>query len=157
MNDSIASKTKPTVPERAKLLICPPRDLRVDSALEIAVAESLPELVNVLAASGYVVSIGDLRVTKCLIEYADLFNVDVMLLTGVPGCDYTPVYDQVTWSLDRVGYDALALEVAADDRRERLKEAERPKMAGSKVIPRTVDEVKSLDAPTDFLVGGANG
>lgn len=156
MTEPITTQKKQSA-AKAKVLICPPRDLRVDSALEIAVAESLPELVSVLAAKGYVISIGDLRVTKCLIEYADLLDVEVMLLTGVPGCDYTPAYDQVTWSLDRVGYDALALEVAADDRRERLKEAERPKMAGNKVIPQTLDEVKNLDAPTDFLVGGANG
>lgn len=141
---------------KIKVLICPARDLRVDSALEIAAVETLPELVAMLEAQSYVVAIGDLRVTKCFIEYADLLNADIMLLTGVPGCDYTPAYDQVTWSLDRVGYDALALEVAADERMTRLKEAERPKMAGNKVIPRTADEVNSLDAPTDFLVGGAN-
>lgn len=142
--------------DKIKILICPPRDLRVESALDISVAETLPELVNLVASNVYVIAIGDLRVTKCFIEYADLLSCDVMVLTGVPGCDYSPAYDQVTWSLERVGYDALALEAAADDRRERLKDAERPKMAGNKVIPRTRDELKELDAPTDFLVGGAD-
>lgn len=151
-------KEKPKAkPDLIKVLICPPRDLRVDSALEISVAETLTELVKLVEQGVYVIAIGDLRVTKCFTEYADLLSAEIMLLTGVPGCDYTPAYDQVTWQLDRVGYDALALEVAADDRRERLKQDERPKMAGNQVIPNTRSEVESLAAPTDFLVGGANG
>lgn len=131
-----------------QLLICPQRELRVEAKIEVNVAESMHELVTVLEHNALIVSIGNPRLLKCLVEYADLFSVELAILTGVPGCDYDVPFEQTTWSLDRVGYDALVLEAASIDRMEKLKQAERPRAAGGKPVPTTTEEVAQMKIPS---------
>lgn len=135
-----------------KVLICPGRDIRVESAFEINVVENVTELTTLLGNNAAALSISDLRVTKLLVEYADLFEVEPVLLSGVPGCDYTPAYEQLTWSLERTGYDALVIEVGSEERMNALKEAERPKMAGGKPVPNKRQDVVDMRVPDDFDV-----
>lgn len=142
--------------ESSQLLICPARDLRNESQIDIQVAESLPELVSVIASGAFAVAISNPRVLKVLVEYSDLFGVSPAVFTGVPGCDYDVAFDQITWSLDKVGYDAVVLEAASIDRMEKLKESERPRMAGGAPRPKTRDEVAQVKIPTKVNVYGWN-
>lgn len=138
-----------------KVLICPGRDIRVESVFEINVVENVTELTTLLSNNAAALSIADLRVTKLLVEYADLFEVEPVLLSGVPGCDYTPAYEQLTWSLERTGYDALVIEVGSEERMNALKEAERPRMAGGKYVPNKRQDVVDMKVPDDFDVEDA--
>lgn len=140
--------------ESKQLLICPARDLRTESQIDIQVAETLFELVSVIEAGALAVAIGNPRVLKVLVEFSDLFDVTPAVFSGVPGCDYDVAFEQITWSLDRVGYDAIVLEAASIDRMDKLKEAERPKMAGGVNRPRTRDEVEQIKIPSKVDVYG---
>lgn len=143
-----------TKDKAGQLLICPERDLRNESQVDIQVAESLFELVSVIESGAFAVSISNPRVLKVLVEYSDLFDVTPAVFTGVPGCDYNVAFDQITWSLDKVGYDAVVLEAASIDRMERLKEAERPRMAGGVARPRTREEVEKIKIPAKVDTNG---
>lgn len=146
----MAENGKPANKELPSLLICPDRDIRIEAAFTIDTAQSIAELCTLIQNSSAAVSIRDILLTKCLVEYAELFGVEIALLAGVPGCDYSPAYEQVTWSLDRVGYDALAIEVQSTARMEALKQAERPRMAGNRPIPQSAEEVAAMKVPDDF-------
>lgn len=154
--DQVKESINPSKKEKnlRKVLICPGRDIRVESAFEINVVENITELTTLLSNNAAALSISDLRVTKLLVEYADIFEVEPVLLSGVPGCDYTPAYEQLTWSLERTGYDALVIEVGAEERMNALKEAERPKMAGGKPVPNKRQDVVDMKVPDDFDVEG---
>lgn len=140
-----------------KILICPGRDIRIESAFEIQVVQNVHELSTLLTNDAAAISIEDIRLTKMLVEYADLYGVAPVLLAGVPGCDYSPAYEQVTWSLDRAGYDALVIEVNSEERMNMLKEAERPRMAGGKPVPDKRNEVVDMKTPDDFDVIDGDG
>lgn len=140
--------TKKVDSQPRQLLICPRRDLRVNATIDIGVAETLFEVASVVQAGALAISIANPRLLKCVVEYADLFGVDLAVLTGVPGCDYDVPFDQTTWSLDKVGYDALVLEAASMDRMEQLKQAERPRAAGGKPVPTTTEEVAAMRIPS---------
>lgn len=144
------------VSRKRQLLVCPQRDLRVNATIEISVAETIGECVKVIEDGALAISISDPRILKCLVEYADLFNVDLAILTGVPGCDYDVPFEQATWSLDRVGYDALVIEAASIDRMEQLKQAERPRAAGGKPVPVTTAEVAAMRIPSAVDTEGWN-
>lgn len=149
----MTTKAKQTS-ESKQLLICPDRDLRTESQIDIQVAESLFELVSVIESGALAVAVGNPRVLKVLVEFSDLFDVAPAVFTGVPGCDYDVAFEQITWSLDKVGYDAVVLEAASIDRMDKLKEAERPKMAGGIKKPQTRDEVEQIKIPTKVDVYG---
>lgn len=134
--------------QKWQLLICPKRDLRVNATIDIAVAESIFEFTDVIRKDALAISISNVRLLKAIVEYADIFSVDLAVLTGVPGCDYDVAFDQTTWSLDRIGYDALVLEAASMDRMERLKQAERPRAAGGRPVPTTTEEVAQMRIPS---------
>lgn len=134
--------------QKRQLLICPKRDLRVNATIDIAVAESIFEFADVIRKDALAISVSNVRLLKAVVEYADLFSVNLAVLTGVPGSDYDVAFDQVTWSLDRVGYDALVLEAASMDRMERLKQAERPRAAGGRPVPTTTEEVAQMRIPS---------
>lgn len=149
----MTTKAKQTS-ESKQLLICPDRDLRTESQIDIQVAESLFELVSVIESGALAVAVGNPRVLKVLVEFSDLFDVAPAVFTGVPGCDYDVAFEQITWSLDKVGYDAVVLEAASIDRMDKLKEAERPRMAGGINRPQTRDEVEQIKIPTKVDVYG---
>lgn len=131
-----------------QLLVCPKRDLRVNATIDIAVVETVFEATEVIKSGTLAISVSNPRLLKALVEYADLFGVELAVLTGVPGCDYDVPFDQVTWSLDRVGYDALVLEATSMDRMEQLKQAERPRSAGGRPVPTTTEEVAQMKIPS---------
>lgn len=139
---------------KRQLLICPSRDVRNESQIDIQVAETLFELVSVIENNAFAVAVGNPRVLKVLVDFSDLFEVTPAVFTGVPGCDYDVAFDQITWSLDKVGYDAVVLEAASIDRMEKLKEAERPRIAGGAVRPQTREEVENIKIPTKVDVNG---
>lgn len=130
-----------------KVLICPTRDSRIDSSLTIAVAESLDELVNVINSGALAVSIANVRLLECLVEYSDMFLVELVNFTGVPGADYSTAYDQIMWQVPRVGYDAVVLEAASAERMSKLKQDERPRAAGNRPVAETTEEVSQMKIP----------
>ena len=134
--------------QKRQLLICPKRELRVNATIDIGVVETIFEASDVIRSGALTVSVSHPRLLKVLVEYADLFDVELAVLTGVPGCDYDVPFDQATWSLDRVGYDALVLEASAMDRMEQLKQAERPRSAGGRPVPTTTEEVAQMKIPS---------
>lgn len=138
-------------PEFRTVLICPSRDLRIESRIDTPVAESLREFITQVDAGALIVSVSNPRVLECVINFPDLIEVELGLLTGVPGCDYTPQFDQLTWSLDRVGYDGLVVEAEANERMESLKKAERPRSQPSAGSADTVD-INALKVPKAFGV-----
>lgn len=135
------------------VLVTPALDKRAELAVDIAIAESMGELVTVLATAPLAISVPNLRILEVLVEYADLFNVELAVFTGIPGADYDPHFDQVTWSLPKVGYDTVVIEAAAIDRMEKLKEEERPRMAGGRPVPTTTEEVRAVKAPSGRSFG----
>lgn len=134
--------------QNRQLLVCPKRDLRVNATIDIGVVENVFEAADVIRSGALAVSMSQPRLLKAVVEYADLFGVDLAVLTGVPGCDYDVPFDQATWSLDRVGYDALVLEASSMDRMEQLKQAERPRAAGGRPVPTTTEEVAEMKIPS---------
>lgn len=134
--------------QNRQLLVCPKRDLRVNATIDIGVVESVFEAADVIRSGALAVSMSNPRLLKAVVEYADLFGVDLAVLTGVPGCDYDVPFDQATWSLDKVGYDALVLEASSMDRMEQLKQAERPRAAGGRPVPTTTEEVAAMKIPS---------
>lgn len=146
--------------ELPKMLICPARDLRVESKIEIVVAENIRELVAMVESDAYIVSIGDVRLLSMMVKYHDLFGVEFVVLTGVPGSDYSPIWDNETWSLDKVGYDTLVVEVETADMLERLKQEEGPSSRGKKkpddrVITR--EDVSKMKIPSAFDINNPDG
>lgn len=134
--------------QNRQLLLCPKRDLRVNATIDIGVVESIFEAADVIRSGALAVSVAHPRLLKAMVEYADLFGVELAVLTGVPGCDYDVPFDQATWSLDKIGYDALVLEASSMDRMERLKQAERPRAAGGRPVPTTTEEVAQMKIPS---------
>lgn len=150
--------SKPLVKDaKRQLLVCPARDLRVNASIDIAVVETLAECVTVVASGALAVSVSNPRILTVLVEYADLFDVELAVFTGVPGCEYDVPFEQATWSLDRVGYDALVIEATSIDRMEQLKQAERPRAAGGKPVPTTAAEVAEMRIPTAVDTENWNG
>lgn len=139
-------------PNKRLVYVCPARDSRIDSRLDITAVESLPEFMALVDRSSFM-AVGNIRLLEMIIAYPDLFDVELGLLTGVPGSDYTAQFDAVTWKLDRTGYDALVVELDAAERRERTKKAEMPHSAsqvgGKDAYQINVDELKK---PTAFDV-----
>lgn len=152
-NVSSKEKTKDPLP---KMLICPSRDLRVESKIEIVVAENLVELINMIQSDAYIVSVGDMRLVSMMVKYHDMFGVEFAVLSGVPGCDYSPIWDNETWSLEKVGYDTLVVEVETADMLERLKQEEGPASRSRKKTPvdkpLTPEDVGKLKTPSAFNV-----
>lgn len=134
--------------QKRQLLLCPKRDLRVNATIDIGVVESIFEATDVIRSGALAISVAHPRLLKVLVEYADLFDVELAVLTGVPGADYDVPFDQTTWSLDKIGYDALVLEASSMDRMEQLKQAERPRAAGGRPVPTTTEEVAQLKIPS---------
>lgn len=153
MSDSQKAKKQD---QKRQLLICPQRDLRISASIDIGVVESLYEATTVISSGALVLAISNVRLLDCIVEYADLFDVDLAVLTGVPGCDYDVPFEQATWSLDKVGYDALVLEATSIDRMEQLKQAERPRAAGGKPVPVTTEEVAQMRIPSAVDLEGWN-
>lgn len=52
------------------------------------------------------------RILKCVVEYADIFDVELITMLGVPKAEYGPKFDEIVWKLDRVGYAAFVSELA---------------------------------------------
>lgn len=125
--DQTSEGPKPSKSTTHGVLICPPRDLRTESRLEITVAETLPELVKVIDSGAMIISIDNIRLVEMVVNYADMFDVTLGLLTGVPGADYSPAFDGITWGLDRTGYDALVLDFETAERMDQLKANEKPR------------------------------
>lgn len=137
--------------DKAKqLLICPRRDEAEESQIEIFSVESIFDLIKAIENDAYVISIADVKISKMLVEYSSLFDVEVALLVAVPGADYDPAFENVTWGLDRVSYDALVLEAAQAMRMKELKDQERPKGEGNAPRNLTSEEIKDLKTPTNF-------
>lgn len=51
-------------------------------------------------------------VLKCVVEYAELFEVELITMLGVPKAEYGPKFDEIVWKLDRVAYAAFVSELA---------------------------------------------
>lgn len=132
------------------LLIVPKLDKRADLAIDISVAEDIYEFATVAATRPFAVAISNLRLLQSVVDYADLYGLNLIVFTGVPGADYDPHFDQVTWSLPRVGYDTVVIEAASLDRMQKLKDEERPRVAGGGFAPTTEEEVKKQKAPSSF-------
>lgn len=49
---------------------------------------------------------------KCVVEYANLFGVELITMLGVPKAEYGPKFDEIVWRLDRVAYAAFVSELA---------------------------------------------
>lgn len=137
-----------------KMLICPARDLRVESKIEIAVAENLLELVTMIDSDAYILSISDIRLVSMMVKFNDMFGVEFAVLTGVPGSDYNSLWDNETWSLDRVGYDTLVVEAETADMLTRLKQEEGPSSRARQKEdkPLTKEDVSKLKLPSAFDV-----
>lgn len=144
-------KSKDSLP---KMLICPARDLRVESKIEIAVAEDLYELVTMIESDAYILSISDIRLVSMMVKFNDMFGVEFAVLTGVPGCDYNSLWDNETWSLDHVGYDTLVVEAETADMLTRLKQEEGPasRARQKEDKPLTKEDVSKLKLPSAFDV-----
>lgn len=54
----------------------------------------------------------ELNVLKCIVENQSLFDVELINMIGVPKSEYGPMYDEMVWKLDRVGYVSFVSELA---------------------------------------------
>lgn len=68
---------------------------------------------------------------KMMLEYPDLVGVKLVVLGGVPGAVYSAEWDQQTWGLERLSYDALVSEVVTATRVDKM----RNDQAGSRQRP----------------------
>lgn len=106
-------------PEKAsklpEQLICPQvTRSNPGEMVAISTVESVKGLVN-LPIQG-VLGIASGPLLKLLLDNADLFGVKPVVLTGYPDAEYTPEFDQQTWSCDKVSYDELVAELVTTDR-----------------------------------------
>lgn len=106
-------------PNPEQVLIIPAVAERSEHVIEYIVAESIADVTN--RAAGKAISFSNLRVLECVIEYKDLFGMELVYLSGFPGARYDAVYDKVTWSLDRVSYDQLVADITAAKRLDTIK------------------------------------
>lgn len=53
-----------------------------------------------------------LPILKCVVEYRELFSVELITMLGVPKAEYGPKFDEIVWKLDRVAYAAFVSELA---------------------------------------------
>lgn len=115
-------KTEP-VAERPIQLLCPiPTMVTTADPLKVSVITTLAELVG--AVSTDVLAIDDPRLLSMLLEYADVFNVQPIVVLGVPSAVYTADFEQATWELDRVSYDTLIADLKASEMVSQIKERE---------------------------------
>lgn len=104
------------------LMVCPQPSLVSDAdVVQIACVESLADLLNNESA---VIGIKPSRLLKALLDYPDLLGVKPVLLTGVPNATYDALFEQLTWSLDRVAYDSLVTDVVAAQRADIITEGQ---------------------------------
>lgn len=104
------------------LMVCPQPSLVSDAdVVRIVCVESLADL---LANESAVIGVKPSRLLKALLDYPDLVGVKPVLLTGVPNATYDALFEQLTWSLDRVAYDSLVTDVVASQRADIITEGQ---------------------------------
>lgn len=131
--------------KQRQILICPVPDLKIEVAVPIVTVVSVFDLATMVADETTVaVAFSEMRVLECFTKYPDLFDVKIVVLVGVPGADYTPAFEQLAWSYDKVSYDTLLVEASTVQRMEQLKKDERPKPQGmSRDLPSREDVLKA--------------
>lgn len=98
---------------------------------------------------------------RCFLQYAEsLLGVRPVVLTALPNAVYTPEFDQLTWSYDRVSYTDVVSDMDSTDRAAVLLE----KQAGARAKPPKRQQ--TLEKPRekhfdkfvfDDLKGGTGG
>lgn len=113
--------------ELPQRFICPAAsELPSDGILNFVTVAKLADLLQ--QEAGNTVFMFDDKsehVLKCLVEYFELFGYAPVLLTGVPGVNYSPSFENMTWSLQRAAYHATVNDILEFKRKAELSAAER--------------------------------
>lgn len=132
-----------------KMLICPSIDLKVELSFKIGSVTSLADVITLSNdEETTALSFSDMRVLECVTKYPDLFGLELVTLIGVPSADYTPTFEQLVWSFDKVSYDTLVVEANTMSRMQMLKEQERPRktQGGDRPLP-SAEAVQKAKVP----------
>lgn len=130
-----------------KILICPAIDLKVELSFAIGSAVTIQDVVKMIESDEFTaIAFSDMRVLECFCQYADLFGVEPVTLIGVPTADYTPAFEQITWSNDKLSYDTLVVEAQTVKRMDFLKNQEKPRKQGERELP-SEEDVRKAKAP----------
>lgn len=135
-----------------KMLICPSIDLKVELSFKIGSVVTIGDVLTLSQDDEVVaLAIGDMRVLECLTKYPELFGLELVTLIGVPSADYTPAFEQLVWSFDKVSYDTLVVEANTMSRMQMLKEQERPRKPanGDRPLP-TAEAVQKAKVPSSI-------
>lgn len=103
--------------EVKKLFVAPATPLLPDDGvLKYVTVESVYDVNNVPDRSVMLFSIDALPVLACVSENPGLFDVELVVLSGLPEAEYSAEFDKAVWQLERVAYAPLIndIRVAAE-------------------------------------------
>lgn len=107
-------------PTKALRLVAPNlREIPEDSLLQY---NSIEEVKDLLAPQdhGVVLTFSDdtTALLDMWVNYIDQFDGEPVVVTGVPGADYSPEFEKVAYKLQRVAYHTLISDLVEEARRE---------------------------------------
>lgn len=95
------------------ILICPANDVLPDDGfLTYNKAVDIKALLAAPDGSVLVFDEHNSRLMKMLVEFQDEFGCRVKVLEGVPHAEYSPWFNSVSWSQDKVSYAGLLSEMS---------------------------------------------
>lgn len=148
--------------EVRQLFVCPSADkVPDDGILTYVTMESIYDVRDFGAGVVVMVSPDRSEALSLLVSNVPIFKVRMIVLTGVPGCEYTPEFDRATWSCEKASYAAIVSEIndarvtqqaAADEKSTKHQREKKAFTRADGTIKSHVAEVASVetdDQPTD--------
>lgn len=136
--------------ERPDRLICPAGAISpTDGLLDFATVETVSDLIMARPVNAVLMFREESRdLLKCLVEYADLFGVEPVLLSGVPALNYPAEFEADCWELRRVPYHTVVNDLLEADRRQKDMTAD--VQAGSKEARERASYTKKNGSVKEF-------
>lgn len=95
-----------------QMFVCPSADKAPDDGiLSYVTMESIYDIRSFDAGSVVMVSPDLIEALSLVVSNVMLFKARLIVLTGVPGCEYTPDFDRATWSCEKASYAAIVSEI----------------------------------------------
>lgn len=141
-------KAKALTREMRTLYIAPnPPELPDDGLLNYVVFSSLQDFWSIEDRSVCLVDMTNPDLLKVLVNFKSLLEVNLVVMLGIPKVEYSVLFDDAVWELERVSYSTfiseLALALEARNNTEAINATEHDKERKSYV--RTNGSVKSHD------------
>lgn len=119
-----------------------------DGLLKYAQVTSVYDFQNIADRTVVMFDEKDFDVLSCVVANQGLFNLNLVVLVGVPQADYTVTFDGIVWSLERVSYAPFLseLSIALEAEKQRVSSEENQYDREKKHYTRASGSVKKHNA-----------